>query len=115
MEFGGAFNESIILDASAQGTLRLDQSVEFSGSVSGFDSNDVLDLGDIVAASASFNFTANAQNTGGILSVTDGTHTANINLTGQYDAANFQVSTDSGSGTLVSYVLTGAMPSEQPQ
>jgi len=42
-----------------------------------------------------------------VLTVSDGTHTANINVTGQYAAENFHVAADATNGTLVSYVLTG--------
>jgi hypothetical protein len=43
--------------------------------------------------------------------VTDGTHTANINLVGQYEAAGFQATADSGMGTLIEYIHTGVTPS----
>ena len=41
--------------------------------------------------------------TGGTLSVTDGVHTANITLLGQYDPAGFQTEADKNTGTLISY------------
>ena len=45
---------------------------------------------------------AEAQNNGiGTLTVSDGTHTANILLLGQYSAAQFHVTTDGNGGTLV--------------
>jgi len=44
------------------------------------------------------------------LTVTDGTHTVSINLTGHHDAAGFHVTADTDSSTLISYVLTGVMP-----
>jgi len=40
---------------------------------------------------------------GGTLSVTDGVHTANIALLGQYDPAGFQTEADKNAGTLISY------------
>ena len=86
--------------------MRLDHSADFSGVVAGFDGNDVLDLGDISAANATFNFTANEAGTGGTLQVTDSTHTANINLQGQYATENLHASADTTNGTMVSYVLT---------
>ncbi len=46
---------------------------------------------------------ANQAGTGGTLSVTDGAHTANIGLLGQYDPAGFQTEADKGIGTLISY------------
>ncbi len=41
--------------------------------------------------------------TGGTLSVTDGSHTANIALLGQYTADEFVLSTDAIGGTLVKF------------
>ena len=46
-----------------------------------------------------FQGTPNADNTGGTLTVTDGQHTANIALLGQYLAAGFHDAGDSGTGT----------------
>ena len=48
-------------------------------------------------------YAANQAGTGGTLSVTDGLHTANIALLGQYDAAGFQTEADKTTGTLISY------------
>jgi hypothetical protein len=78
--------------------------------MTGFDGNDVLDLADIAAGSATLNYAANADGTGGTLTATDGTHTANVKLTGQYDATNFHASADTGMGTLIEYVHTGVTP-----
>ena len=43
----------------------------------------------------------NGLGTGGTLSVTDGVHTANLALLGQYVAANFSLASDSHGGTIV--------------
>ena len=82
MEFSGAFDENIMMSVSAQGTLKLDHSADFSGVVSGLDGNDVLDLADIATGSATVNYAANEAGTGGTLTVSDGTNTANIALVG---------------------------------
>jgi hypothetical protein len=43
--------------------------------------------------------------------VTNGVDTVNIALVGHdYDAANFQITADVDSSTLISYVLTGVTP-----
>jgi hypothetical protein len=57
--------------------------------------------GDILAAAASLNYTANAAGTGGTLTVNDGAHTANIALVGQYAASDFHIASDSGNHALV--------------
>ena len=108
LDFGGLLSENVLFDATATGTLELDQSALFTGAISGFNSDDVLDLGDIQFSGATtVSYAANQDNSGGVLTVSDGTHTANISLSGQYSADGFHASGDLGTGTLVSYVLTG--------
>jgi large repetitive protein len=103
IEFGGASSANIALDTGATGTIVLHDSFDFSGVVSGFNGDDHLDLLDVNLASATLNYTANANNTGGILNVSDGVHAANIALLGQYDPIAFQTEADKSLGTLISY------------
>ena len=101
-EMGGAFGENVTLDAGANATLRIDHAADFSGAVAGFDGNDVLDLADLAFGSnTTLGYAANSNNTGGTLTVSDGTHTANIALLGQYTAASFVTSADGFGGTLI--------------
>ena len=37
-------------------------------------------------------------------------HTALLDLVGSYDAASFSASADSGTGTMIEYVVTGLTP-----
>jgi hypothetical protein len=97
------------------GTLVLDHAVGFTGTIAGFfndgTNSDTLDLQDINFASVSWTFKENSAGSGGTLSITDGSHKANIALIGHYLAANgtassgsstlFQTAIDSGTGTLV--------------
>jgi len=46
-------------------------------------------------------YVANSNNTGGTLTVSDGTNTANLGLFGQYTAASFAMATDGSGGTLI--------------
>ncbi|WP_441229190.1 T1SS-143 repeat domain-containing protein [Tardiphaga sp. 215_C5_N2_1] len=101
IELGGVFNEHILFDGTAEGTLVLDHSADFGGLVSGFDGNDTIDLADILGSTASVNYTENAQGTGGVLTVTDGAHTANIAFAGQYSTADFHLSSDASNHVLV--------------
>jgi VCBS repeat-containing protein len=101
LDIGGAFDERIVFDDGAAGTLKLDHAADFGGILSGFDHNDVLDLAGILGASATLSYAENAQGTGGVLSVTDGSHTANIAFSGQYAASDFHVAADSGNHALV--------------
>ena len=54
-------------------------------------------------SAASVTYAENQQGTGGTLTVSDGSHTANITLLGQYAADGFQASDDHHAGTLIAY------------
>jgi hypothetical protein len=104
LEFAAASDSNTSFAAGATGTLKLDQAENFTGTVSGFGAGDALDLSDIASgANLTVGYTANADGTGGTLSVSDGTHSASIALLGQFAASGFQVGSDAGSGTMVSY------------
>ena len=105
IELGGAFSQNILFDGDAAGALKIDHAADFSGVLSGLDGNDILDLADISAGSVTFTYAANQAGTGGTLTVTDSTNTANIGLTGKYDAAGFHATTDPNTGTLIEYSL----------
>ena len=102
--FGAATAVNTTLTADAAATLVMNDSIDFSGKISGFDANDHLDLTDMMFASGiSLAYIANQDDAGGVLQVSDGAHTANIALLGQYDAAGFASAADVGAGTLMSY------------
>jgi hypothetical protein len=102
--FGAAASVNTTLAADAVATLVMRDSIDFSGKISGFDANDHLDLKDMTFANGvSLAYTANQAGTGGVLQISDGAHTANIALLGQYDAASFTSAGDAGTGTLISY------------
>jgi hypothetical protein len=98
--------------ASNTGTLKLDNSQSFEGTVVGLvGQNDILDLADISPNTATASL-INATSAGGTLQVTDGSHTANIALLGNYMASVFVASYDGHGGTSV--VDPGALGSVQP-
>jgi hypothetical protein len=68
--------------------------------VAGMTGQDTLDLVDINFATVGTP-TFNGTSTGGVLTVSDGSHTANIALLGNYIASSFAVSSDGHGGTLV--------------
>jgi hypothetical protein len=114
---GGAFGGNVKLDTGANATLKIDHAADFSGTVVGFDGSDVLDLADLAFGSnTTLGYAANSNNTGGTLTVSDGTHTANIALLGQYMAASFSMSADGFGGTLIHDVPSAALtqPLTQP-
>ena len=52
---------------------------------------------------SNLSFTEAASNVSGTLTVTDGTHTASIELLGQYAANEFTASSDGHGGTLITF------------
>ena len=85
--------------AGASGTLQLDQSTTFAGTVAGMTTTqDTLNLMDINFATV-HTPTFTGTSTGGILSVTDGVNAANIALLGNYMASTFVTSSDGHGGT----------------
>ena len=118
-EMAGAFSGNVTLDVGANATLKIDHAGDFRGTVAGFDSNDVLDLPDLAfGSSTTLRYAANGNNTGGTLTASDGTHTANIALLGQYTAASFVMSADDFGGILIHDVapatLTPTLAQPQP-
>ncbi|MDA9430599.1 hypothetical protein XH88_02140, partial [Bradyrhizobium sp. CCBAU 51627] len=88
--------------AGSSGTLQLDDAADFSGTVAGMAGTDTLDLRDIsFGCSTKLGYTANAANTGGTLSLSDGTHAAEISLLGQYVASSFVTYGDGQGGTQI--------------
>ena len=100
LELSSAFSGTIGF-AGPTGTLVIDQSSTFAGTIAGqLATGDVIDLLDIKAgANATIGYSGN--NSPGILSVSDGTHTANIALLGNYMASSFVASSDGHGGTSV--------------
>jgi hypothetical protein len=104
LEFGAAASTNVTFNAGASGTLKLADSFDFSGIVSGFNQNDHIDLLDMAfGKGTTAGYVENQAGTGGILSVTDGAHTVNIALVGQYSADDFTVAADATIGTLLSF------------
>lgn len=96
--------------AGSSGTLQLDQSASFAGTLSGFGSQDQLDLTDIAFSSnTTLGYSANSNNSGGALTVGDGTNPANIALLGNYVASMFVTASDGHGGTMI----TEPPPSQQ--
>jgi len=83
------------------GTLTLEDSFHFSGTIAGFNGDDAIDLTDLNFATAAIAYHENAQGTGGVLTVSDGTHAAQLSFLGQYSADNFDIVSDQVDGALV--------------
>ena len=63
--------------------------------ISGFNNDDLLDLADIAFdVGTTLGYVENLDGLGGVLNVSDGVHTANIALFGQYAAEGFELTSD---------------------
>ncbi|MGP0082230.1 MAG: hypothetical protein ACLP0B_01195, partial [Steroidobacteraceae bacterium] len=94
--------------AGSTGTLQLEDPSSFTGTVAGLTGQDTLDLRFINPATVQTPTYA-GNSSGGTLTVTDGTHTANIALLGNYLASTFVASSDGHGGTaIVDPVLTSS-------
>jgi autotransporter passenger strand-loop-strand repeat protein len=108
----GATAGSAEITFAGKGVLTLYDSFDFTGLVAGFDkTNQELDLKDIafVSGTTSETFTQIVPD-GGLLAVSDGMHTANIQLLGNYVTQDFHLASDGHGGTLVTELpITGAV------
>jgi hypothetical protein len=103
LELFGTSTANVTFAPGDTGTLRLDASSQFSGTVAGLALGNDLDLADIAFGdSTALGYMPNGNNnTGGTLSATDGSHIANIALLGQYMASSFIMASDGHGGTLI--------------
>ena len=95
------------------GVLDLTNTAGFNGKLSGFAAGSKIDLANFAfSGGPTLSFAENAGNTQGVLTIKDGAQTATITLLGQYVAAGFSTSADSGTGTAISYTPPPAPHSE---
>ena len=114
VEVGSAFSDSVTF-ADNTGTLKIDDSASFAGTVVGMTGKDTLDFADIDPTKVrppSFS----GDSTGGTLTVSDGAHSASIALLGNYMASVFVASSDGHGGTSVvdPPALSGVQPLMMP-
>jgi autotransporter passenger strand-loop-strand repeat protein len=95
---GGTAGAGTIAFAGS-GTLKLDNSVSFGGTLSGLATTaQVVDLADIsYGSSTTFTFAGNSSS--GTVTVSDGVRTAHLAVTGSYTAASFALYADGAGGT----------------
>ena len=98
-EIAGASAQSVAFEGTT-GTLKLDASLAFTGEISGLAGSDAIDLADVsYGVQTQVTFLGNA--TGGTLTISDGVHTANIALQGDYLSSTWTLSNDGHGGTVV--------------
>ena len=98
-EIDGASSRQVVFEG-ATGELNLDDAPAYTGSVFGLAGSDSLDLAGIsfgVGTTATYL----GNTSGGVLTVSDGTHTANIDLVGNYLSSTWDLSSDGHGGTVV--------------
>jgi hypothetical protein len=104
LSFGVSSGQTLTFEEST-GTLKLDNAPSFQGVISGFTGNgqlsgsDQIDLADININSG--HFTESFISSTDVLTVSDGTNTANLQFNGTYVAGNFSFVSDGGDGTIV--------------
>jgi fibronectin-binding autotransporter adhesin len=101
LDLASSFNDRVTF-TGATGGLHLAQSKTYTANITGFSTNGAtsLDLGDIgFVGSTEATFSGTTRS--GVLTVTDGSNTAHINLRGDYTTATFVASSDGHGGTIV--------------
>ena len=87
--------------AGPTGTLWLDRPSTFTGKVADFGAQEARSAGIPFGVHTTLGYSENSSDTGGILSVKDGTHIAKLALLGNYMAASFVTTADGHGGTLI--------------
>jgi hypothetical protein len=99
-----AKGSTVAFSSKTGGDLRLVDSQRFAPTIEGFggSNTDKIFLNDILFNSGAFSMKyLQTSKTGGVLTVTDGTHTATLDFFGQYTLADFHGSTGFSGGTLI--------------
>jgi hypothetical protein len=101
-DFGSTFTENVTF-TSTTGVLELAKATAYAGTITGFSKTGTtsLDLLDIGFTSGVTKATYSGTTASGVLTVTDGTHTAKIHFAGNYTASAWTVSSDGHGGTKV--------------
>ncbi|MGI8840473.1 MAG: beta strand repeat-containing protein [Caulobacteraceae bacterium] len=115
LDLTASFTQNVTFGGTT-GTLELAQSQGYAGTITGFSKSGgtSLDLADI-AFGGSTKATYAGTSKAGVLTVTDGTHTATINLKGNYLSSTFVAASDGHGGTIVHDPAKAAVtPSPHP-
>jgi hypothetical protein len=100
IDLAASANAHVSFSGAAAGELILRDTPHFQGDITGFADTDMIAFMDFLIGSTSVQYTANAGNTGGTLTLTDTSapgHHASLDFVGAYDASEF-VASDDGSG-----------------
>jgi hypothetical protein len=108
---GGTIASPAQVTFSGGGTLWFDGGTGFGWTVAGIGLGDHIDLADVAFTAPTIkkgngnevSFTEAASDQSGTLTVTDGVHTASIQLLGAYIASDFVAASDGHGGTLITF------------
>jgi Concanavalin A-like lectin/glucanases superfamily/FecR protein/Cadherin-like len=97
-DFVGSSTQTLDLNAtfSGTGTLELDNSQHYGGTVNGFVAGDKIDLTDLAYSSSETDVWNSTTHT---LTINDGAHSSNIIFSGSYDQNSFALTSDGHGGT----------------
>jgi hypothetical protein len=95
LDFKSGFDQNVTFTGA--GFLILAHSQAYTAAITGFFAVDLRDIGFVSAGEASFSGTTNS----GVLTVSDGPHTANITLIGDYTGSTFVASSDGHGGVTI--------------
>jgi hypothetical protein len=105
LQFDSSVSAGQTISEIGPDALTLKQAQSFAATISGFGTGDTIDAANFLAPPATtYNFVENSGGAGGTLTLTDGSLTANILMTGVYSNSDFTLAPDSGTGTLVKFV-----------
>ena len=114
IEFGSTTTSNITFAPGADGTVTFDAASTLTGklSVTGFTLGDTIDLADIKYGSSGPSLAFSK----GVLTVSDGTDVAKLQMIGNYTLASFHAAPDGSGGTLITDppLLSSAPPSSPP-
>jgi probable HAF family extracellular repeat protein len=112
LEFGAADSENVTFGPSSSGVLKIDRSLTapFTGQLSGLSSSNHVDLADLTWVQGHMNASFSGSTSGGVLTITNGSQSVGLNLSGDYTHSSWNLSKDSGTGTLVADPPASSLP-----
>jgi hypothetical protein len=104
LQFDSSVSAHQTINESGAAALILEHAQTFAATISGFGTGDTIDAANFLFSGTTLHFTENVARTGCILTLNDGSLTANILLAGSYIHSDFKLAPDHGTGTLVKFV-----------
>ena len=101
LEFGAADSENVTFATGSTGTLKVDHSLtaRFTGTIAGLTQHNMVDLADLTWVKGQMHATFSGNSAGGLLTVTDGSHSVELKLSGNYTTSRWALSHDGSGGT----------------